>query len=163
MILIQTKQHWFPRLLNIAATLLAWGVFAYLMIDGVNTLLHGGPQPKELTLRGKFFATLHSLLWYLLMAAALSAALLAWAKYNQRRAARYSRRKRAPDISNTQLATSFGVCEEILAMMQQEQVLVLFNDASGKLSEASFVRQGHLKLDVRAPKTPLSEDKRLAA
>ncbi|MBV0934283.1 poly-beta-1,6-N-acetyl-D-glucosamine biosynthesis protein PgaD [Marinobacterium weihaiense] len=161
--LIQTQQHWFPRLLNIAATLLAWGVLAYLMVDGVNTLLQGGPRPTTLSLPGQFFATRHSLLWYLVMAVVLSAALLGWAKYNQRRAARYSRRKRAPNISNAQLAASFGVNEDVLQRMQQEQVLVLFNAANGKLSEVSLVRQGQQRIDVRTSKASHTKEEPLAA
>ncbi|SFM26388.1 poly-beta-1,6-N-acetyl-D-glucosamine biosynthesis protein PgaD [Marinobacter zhejiangensis] len=162
MMLIQTQQHWLPRLLNIIFTLLAWAAFAYLMIDGINTLLHGGPRPKEFSLPGEFFATLHSLLWYLVMAAALSAVLLGWAKYNERRAARYHRRKRMPDITEAQLAASFGVSVEVLKMMQQEQVLVLFNDGEGRLSEASFVRQDCHNLDVRSTQAPLPETELLA-
>ena len=161
--LIQTRQHWFPLLLNIATTLLAWGAFAYLMVDGVHTLLQEGNRPKTIHIQGQFFATLGSLFWYLVMGALLSAALVGWAKYNQRRAGRYSRRKRASNVSNAELSASFGVCEEALDRMQQEQVLVLFNDNSGHLAEAAFGQQRQQKIDIRAAEEPQTEKEPLAA
>lgn len=152
--LIKTRQHWLPRILNIGFTILAWGAFAYLMVDGVGILFYGEPRPKEFALPWEFFDTLHSLLWYLLMACVLSATLLIWAKYNQHRASRYSRRQRIPDITEQQLANSFGVSAQVLEMIHLEQILVLHNDAKGNPSEVSFVGQGYQKLDVRSEKVP---------
>ncbi|MBN7769750.1 poly-beta-1,6-N-acetyl-D-glucosamine biosynthesis protein PgaD [Marinobacter daepoensis] len=162
MMLIQTKQHWFPRLLGNIFTLIAWAVFAFLMIDGVNTLLHEGHRPKEFALPGEFFSTLHSLLWYLLMAAMLSAVLLGWAKYSERRAARYQRRKPIPDMTDTQLASSFGVSLPILKMMQQEQILILFNNSNGTLARASFVRQGVAEMDLKSGWPQLPPERQVA-
>lgn len=66
------------------------------------------------------------------------------------------------DITEAQLAASFGVSEGIFKMMQQEQILVLFNDNEGRLSEASFIRQDRHNLDVRSRLSPVAEAELLA-
>lgn len=161
MTLVRTRQHWFPRTLNIAFTLMVWAGFAYLMVDGVSTLLIGNSHPREIQLPGQFFATVNSLLWYLAMATVLSALLLTWAKRSEHKASRYRRRTRIPDIPAQQLANSLGVSLEILAMAHREQVLVLHNDANGQLQELTFIRQGYQRLNARSRKVPMAEVERL--
>lgn len=147
--IIRTQQTRLGRLVDILATLFAWVLFIWLVIHGINkTRL--AERTSTLDIGNQIFATINSLLLYALSALLITLILLAWAKYNQVRAARYQRRQRIPDIDDSKLCQSFHLEPSVLPLLQQEQVLVLFNDDHGNIGSALLTSKQQV-VDMQIP------------
>lgn len=155
-LLIRTQQRLLPRLIDITLTLAAWFGMAYLVVQGVKGLLQGGQNSPRLWFGIEFLQTLDTLLIYLLVGLAIGAVLLAWAKYNERRADWYQRRERMPDICERGLSANFQVSLPILDCLQNQQVLILHNHAHGALAAIEFPGTG-LRLPAQAGAELLQE------
>lgn len=108
-LLIHSQQSRLGRAVDLLLTLSAWVAMAYLLVQGVASLLASGRHGSRPALVAGIMPTLDTLLIYLLVALGLGAILLAWAKYNERRAGWYQRRSRMPDIAEETLAANFQV------------------------------------------------------
>jgi|GEM_PF-1372492 len=148
-LLIRTQQRLLPRLIDIALTLAAWLGMAYLVLQGVQGLLQGRQNSPRLWFGIEFLQTLDTLLIYLLVGLAIGAVLLAWAKYNERRADWYQRRERMPDICERGLSANFQVSLPILDCLQNQQVLILHHHGHGALAAIEFPGTG-LRLPAQA-------------
>ncbi|MVW73731.1 poly-beta-1,6-N-acetyl-D-glucosamine biosynthesis protein PgaD [Pseudomonas xionganensis] len=155
-LLIRTQQRLLPRVIDIALTLAAWAGMAYLVMQGVKGLLQGEQNSPRLWFGIEFLQTLDTLLVYLLVGLAIGALLLAWAKYNERRAEWYERRERMPDICERGLSANFQVSLPILDCLQNQQVLILHNHAHGALAAIEFPGTG-LRLPAQAEAALLKE------
>lgn len=146
--IIRTQQTRLGRLVDILATLFAWVLFIWLVIHGINKTRLA--ERSSVEIGNQLFATINSLLLYTLFAALITLILLGWAKYNQVRAARYQRRQRIPDIDDSKLCQSFHVEPSVLPLLQQEQVLVLFNDDHGNIGSALLTSKQQV-VDMQIP------------
>lgn len=147
-LLIRTQQRLLPRLVDRALTLIAWAGMAYLVAQGISGLLQGKQNGPRLWFGIEFLQTLDTLLIYLLVGLVISAVLLAWAKYNERRADGYQRRTRMPDICERSLSANFQVSLPILDCLQNQQVLILHHHDHGALAAVEFPGTG-LRLPVQ--------------
>lgn len=141
--IIRTRQHPLARLLDILATVLAWGMFAWLIFDGVRTT-RPAERTSTLEIDSLFGATANSLMLYLLLSLIITLILLGWAKYNQKRAGRFERRQRIPNIEDSKLCQSFGVGPSLLPLLQNEQIMTIFNDDYGDIDSAFINSQQRL-------------------
>jgi biofilm PGA synthesis protein PgaD len=137
-LLIRTQQHWLPRSIDALLTLVAWLGLLYLLVQGVTAVTANGQQGSRLSLGTEFLLTLDTLLIYLVVALMVGAALLVWAKYNERRAYGYERRERMPDVCEVGLSENFQVSLPILDCLQNQQVLILHNHEHGALAAIEF-------------------------
>lgn len=141
-LLIKTQQRLLPRVIDSVLTLAAWAGMAYLIAQGVNSLRQGDLGSPRLWFGIEFLQTLDTLLIYLLVGLAIGTVLLAWAKYNERRADWYQRRERMPDICERDLSTNFQVSLPILDCLQNQQVLILHHHDHGTLAAIEFPGTG---------------------
>lgn len=140
--LVRTAQHWLPRALDLALTLLAWTGFLHLLASGVLGFMQQDSQaPKA---GQSLLAVLNSLVIYMILAGVMAASLLTWAKYNQLRARRFERRRRMPEATVEKLSLSFQVHPEILAFIQRQQRLVVHSNAQGHALAFEFPILGGL-------------------
>ncbi|MFI8609650.1 poly-beta-1,6-N-acetyl-D-glucosamine biosynthesis protein PgaD [Pseudomonas sp. AOB-7] len=137
-LLIRSQQSRLGRAVDVLLTLSAWAAMAYLLVQGVASLLASGRHGPRPALVAEIMPTLDTLLIYLLVALGLGTILLAWAKYNERRAGWYQRRSRMPDIAEETLAANFQVSLAILDCLQRQQVLILHNGEDGALAAIEF-------------------------
>lgn len=148
--IIQTRQHWLPKAIDIIATLLAWYLFIWLVVSGLREMLAQDMRVTFINLPPQLVLTAFNLLNYTLMGVALTVILLLWAKYNQVRAGRYTRRARIPEMSDNRLSVSFGVHPSVVQAMRGESRLVFHNDHNGDLERAHLPGLGDT-INVREP------------
>lgn len=137
-LLIRTQQHMLPRVVDALLTLVAWLGMVYLVVQGVAEVIANGQQGPRPSLGTEFLLTLDTLLIYLLVGIAIGVVLLAWAKYNERRADWYQRRTRMPDVCEEGLSERFQVSLPVLDCLQNQQVLILHNHEDGTLAAIEF-------------------------
>lgn len=107
MVIIKTPRNRFFALIDFGLTLLAWLVFVYLLGAGVwSIILNGHLQADVLAAPIPSFAD--TLLLYLLVAAGIAAALVAWAQYNAIRFGPMARRQVVPARPLGVLLRRFG-------------------------------------------------------
>lgn len=148
--IIRTTRHWFPRLVDTLLTLMAWGVFVYLLVSGGEHFRFDGSQALLSGFFGELYDARGSLLFYLLLSLAFGAVLVGWAKYNQIRAGRYDRRRRRPDLDEQALAQSYMMQACVLGFLQQQRILVAHNDEHGDLVSVEVPALG-IELSTRVP------------
>lgn len=148
--IVQTQQHWLPKALDVVLTLLAWYAFLWLMAGGIGNMLEQGVRITFSKLPPQLLATALNVLTYTAMGVALTVLLLVWAKYNQIRAGRYTRRARIPDMCDSRLSVSFGVHPSVVQPMRGESRLVFHNDHNGDLERAHLPGLGDT-INVREP------------
>ncbi|ARU86933.1 poly-beta-1,6-N-acetyl-D-glucosamine biosynthesis protein PgaD [Pseudomonas sp. M30-35] len=137
MSIIKTEQHWLPKTIDTLLTLSAWAVFLYLITNGTVPFakqLIAHPEQFQSILISAFMPLIMQLSNYAIAGALIGGILLTWAKYNELRAARYTRRERSPDLCDSALSASFFVTLEDLNILRRKQVLILHNTEQGDLS-----------------------------
>lgn len=137
MSIIKTEQHWLPKTIDALLTLSAWAGFLYLITDGAVPFakqLIAQPEQFQSIVISAFIPLIMQLSNYAIAGALLGGILLTWAKYNELRAARYTRRERSPDLCDNSLSASFFVTLEDLSILRRNQILILHNTEHGDLS-----------------------------
>lgn len=137
MSIIRTEQNWLPKSVDTLLTLAAWAGFIYLTTNGaapfIKQVIANPEQYQKLFVRS-FMPLIKQISFYLLEGALLGAILVTWAKYNQLRAPRRSRRGYSPSLCDWGLSKSFSVSTEDLSTLRSIQVLILHNTEHGNLA-----------------------------
>lgn len=125
-ILIYSRQNPLHRLFDIGITLLAWGLFGGLILQGISRLLDNQAQGLSL----------NKILFYLAVALFVNIALLVWAKYNQRRF-RTERRHRQPGLDVRDVARSLHIPLSKMEILSQSRVVVVHHCHDGFIRAVS--------------------------
>lgn len=133
--LIFTELRFFPRLMDMILTLVAWIGFSYLIYHGLIVALAHSPF---MGLR-PFFTTLNTVTIYLLIALINTVLLIGWAKYNQHRF-RVERRKRRPELEKNELAASLHITEQLAYELNQARVLTVFHYEDGEIDRIAVIK-----------------------
>ncbi|WP_150304832.1 poly-beta-1,6-N-acetyl-D-glucosamine biosynthesis protein PgaD [Pseudomonas saliphila] len=131
MTLICTPRHWMPKLIDTAFTLAAWGLLAWLLYIGIAGLLAEQSQGLRIEMDALLLFGLESLLFYLVLSLSIAIVLSTWATFREKRAARFTRRKWVPIMSDEALSNSFRVEHRLLQLVQEQQVQTVHNDEHG--------------------------------
>ncbi|MFI8481755.1 poly-beta-1,6-N-acetyl-D-glucosamine biosynthesis protein PgaD [Pseudomonas sp. NPDC078700] len=137
MSIIRTEQNWLPKSIDAGLTLAAWAGFLYLITNGAvpfieQLIVH--PEQFQSVLYRAFMPLIEQLADFLAWGALLGAVLLIWAKYNELRASRYSRRQNIPNLCDKRICASFFVTLADLKILRYKQILILHNTEHGDLS-----------------------------
>lgn len=133
--LIFTQQRWLPRAVDVVLTIVAWALFFYMFVTGFLAVIKAGAQPGVRF--GLLFATVDTLLVYLLIGALNAGVLAVWAKYNEIRRRGGERRSAIPALNDDQLMHSFDLPEHLLGIVRGNQIVTVFNDEHGRISDVA--------------------------
>lgn len=132
--LIFTERRRMPRLVDVALTLLAWGVFIWLIYNGLALALDRSHQTEI----RPFFITLDTLTIYTVVALFNGLVLIGWAKYNQYRF-RVERRRRKAGLEEPELATSLHISENLTHQLSEARVMTVYHDDKGDIDHIEGV------------------------
>lgn len=126
--LILTEHRVLPRLFDVVLTLLAWLGFLFFLY--VNLL-------QQLTGRSSSYwdilsASFSTVLLYLLAAVLNGWLLILWYQYN-RRQSHAERHGKLSSLRSDELARSFNVAPQIIAEMNQYNLLTVYHDHIGRI------------------------------
>lgn len=155
MTLICTPRHWLPRLIDIAFTLFAWGLFGWLLYIGIIGLLAEQGRGLHIEMDALLRFGLESLLFYLLLSLSIAIVLSTWATYREKRAAGFTRRQWVPIMTDEALSDSFRVEHRLLQLVQEQQVLTVHNDEHGHFLSVDMPEVEALYV---APKQPVEPE-----
>ncbi|GIZ12640.1 poly-beta-1,6-N-acetyl-D-glucosamine biosynthesis protein PgaD [Pseudomonas sp. NCCP-436] len=141
-LLIRTQQHWLPRCVDVLLTVIAWIGFVGLVYAGIREMADAVPLEQRLIESEILMSTLETLLVYLLGGVLIAALLLFWAKYNQLRARRYTRRQCPGRLCVDGLSGSFRVAPEVIETLHGGQVWILHHHEHGDLSAIEMPGKG---------------------
>lgn len=147
--LICTPRHWLPKLIDSTFTLIAWGLFVWLLSIGFIGLLADQSQGLRIDTSALLLFGLESLLFYVVLSLSIAIVLSTWATYREKRAAGFKRRRGVPILSDEALSDSFRVDHRVLQLVQKQQVLTVHNDEDGHF----------LSMDMPAMEKPYVEPK----
>lgn len=136
--LIRTPRHWFPQLVDIVFTLIAWLVFIWLLLGNIRGIMIDERQGPRMQLGVNTLSGVDSLVLYLILSLLVAATIIIWAGYRRRQAAGYERRARVPNLSEETLSRNFGVDATLMRELQNRQLMTLHNDREGNLQSAEL-------------------------
>lgn len=157
MSIIRTEQNWLPKSIDTLLTLAAWAGFIYLTTNGAVPFIKqviANPEQYQNLFVQSFMPLIEQISFYLLEGALLGAILITWAKYNQLRAPRRSRREYSPNLCDRGLSKSFSVSSDDIDTLRNIQVLILHNTEHGDLAwiETPGLQQPKV-LSINRPKS----------
>ncbi|PWC16060.1 poly-beta-1,6-N-acetyl-D-glucosamine biosynthesis protein PgaD [Brenneria corticis] len=126
--LIFTEQRLFPRAIDFLMTLCGWGGFIWLLEKGLLAAIRQSPwQGFHARL-----SELNTFSLYLAIGIFNALVLIGWAKYNQYRFAT-ERRQRVEDLSSEEVARSFSIHTDQIAMLNQNRVQHVWHSEDGNV------------------------------
>lgn len=135
--LIFTQQRWLPYLVDVLLTAIAWAGFVYLFFTGFLNVIQHRVVPGEHLHFELFFATVETLLFYLLVGVINALILSIWAKYNQIRHGGDERRQSIPVLKDSQLISSFDISPQMLDLFHNHQIVTVMHDEQGGISRVA--------------------------
>lgn len=121
------------RLIDLVLTAIAWFVFLYLLFRGLfGSSIHQDAAPRPI-LPGTF-DTFDTLTLYVIVAVINAAILFTWAVYNQVRFRGRERRNSAGDLTDRQLAQSYGLDGAAVDRLRSSPAAIVHHDANGNIA-----------------------------